>query len=58
MSRVDADLSWELITGEGVVRVRTDGPEPAERWGLGDPAGSGPNHGDPFDDDLLDADLF
>jgi hypothetical protein len=58
VSRVVADLSWELVTSEGVVHVRADRLETRERWGLEDPAGRGPDGCERFDDELPATELL
>ena len=58
MSRATAELSWELVTGDGVVRVSADGVDAAARWGLCDPDGSYPDERELSDDEWRDQDLF
>jgi len=57
MSRAVAELSWELVTGEEVVRVTADRVDAATRWGLHDPAGGVPDDGELLDDDPLSLEL-
>jgi hypothetical protein len=63
MSRATAELSWELITNEGVLRIVPDESVARDQWGLEAPAASGPGAPDayaPLDPfaDLPDLDLF
>jgi len=59
MSRAGAELSWEIATGEEVVRVTADRVDAARQWGLHDPAGAAPpDDGELDDDELRLADLF
>jgi hypothetical protein len=56
MSRAAAELSWELVTGEGVLRVSADNVDAATRWGLHDPADR--ESEDELEDELRAAELF
>lgn len=56
MSRAVAELSWEIVTGEEVVRVTADRVDAATRWGLHDP-GSVSDDGELLDDDLRSLEL-
>lgn len=58
MSRAVAELSWELVTGEEVVRVTADKVDAATRWGLHDPADGAPDDGELLGDELRSVDLF
>ena len=58
MSRAVAELSWEIVTGEEVVRVTADRVDAARQWSLDDPARAAPDEGDLLDDDLCLVDLF
>jgi hypothetical protein len=58
MSRAVAEPSWELVTGEGVVRVSADHVDAATSWGLHDPAGRSPDELDLPEDELPIVDLF